>query len=186
MTQAYREIEKAFLAIVKTNADQAQVQDKFKRKCEVKKIRPILEYLGYPEFTDSELKQIFNKDVTSNDQITFKRLLVGSGLCYYEKQPKKKQLNFVRKGKKNNDKASADSDYETDDEKMIANTPSIDEDDLIVDPQAARRRRFRHIQQGFDVVKKMFDKIDDDASGEITHSEFKQAFMDICRDPEIV
>jgi len=42
------------------------------------------------------------------------------------------------------------------------------------------------VSSGFDVVKKMFDTIDEDHSGEITHQEFSQAFLDICRDPEIV
>ena len=39
---------------------------------------------------------------------------------------------------------------------------------------------------GFEVVKKMFDTIDEDGNGEISLEEFEQSFRDICRDPKIV
>lgn len=204
---AYVEIEDAFLSIVK-QSNQRDLRDKMKRKCGVQYIRPILEHLGYPAFTDDELKQIFNKDVSSSAEITFKRLLVGAGLCYYEKKVKKKNvvnLNDVDLdgGFGDNYDIGASSTEDIINDNDTNNTNNTNENDNISnnddiktsddnvsdkldDGAADRRRRYRKVSSGFDVVKKMFDKIDDDGSGEITHSEFKDAFSAICRDPEIV
>jgi len=112
----------------------------------VTNIRTILNYLGYPAFTDAELKDIFGKEVAAEQEtITFKRLLVGSAECHYEKR---------------------NEQYKNEDE--------------------VTKQRYQIVAKGFNIVKNMFDAIDIDGSGEITKSEFRRAFISVCRDEELV
>ena len=52
--------------------------------------------------------------------------------------------------------------------------------------QSAEMQRFQVLSMGFVVVKRMFDTIDEDGSGEISLEEFEHSFNEICRDPELV
>ena len=77
--KAYRLIEEAFILVARSET-QKSLQERMKRKCKVKFIRPILEYLGFDAncFSDDELKKIFDKDPKSEAQISFQRLLIGT------------------------------------------------------------------------------------------------------------
>jgi hypothetical protein len=170
----YRLIEEAFLQIAKTPT-QKSLSDKMKRKCEIKHIRTILNYLGYPEYTNDELKQIFGKDINSDETVTFKRILVGSGLCYFLKmiQNKKQELQSQSQ---HLPKQPSESQSQSQQQQQIPPQQNM----------TIYEQRFAKISKGFEIVKNMFDTIDVDGSGEITQSEFRQAFIDVCKDSEIV
>jgi len=143
---AYSEIDKAFGANIETKNPTQKLKDKMKRTIPVTKIRILFNYLGYPDFSNQELKEIFCKNITSeHDLITFKRLLVGSVECYYEKQ---------------------DDEYKNENE--------------------ITKQRYDIISKGFNIVKNMFDAIDINGNGEITKSQFRRAFISLCKDEELV
>eukprot|EP01084_Bolivina_argentea_P238996 401590_1 len=179
--KAYRIIEESFILICRSET-QKSLQERMKRKCRVKDIRPILNHLGFSKdlFSDDELKILFDKDVTTNAQISFQRILIGTGVAYFEKLKKDKEAEEENSGTEvevNND--------DDDDNKNNIVEPIDDENDDDV-KESDSEKRYNLLVSGFDVVKKMFDVIDEDGSGEISSEEFKQAFTDICRDPEIV
>merc|ERR1712154_358219 len=58
----------------------------------MKFVKPILAHLGFGDdcFENEELQKIFDKSVESDDDISFQRLLIGVGLCYFAKMEKEK------------------------------------------------------------------------------------------------
>eukprot|EP01083_Nonionella_stella_P265892 900114_1 len=182
--KAYRLVEDAFILIAKSESSRS-LQERMKRKCNIKSVVSILKHLGFGDkcFTNDELKNIFNKDPTSNANISFQRLLIGVGLCYFAKLDKDKKT-------KEEEKENSGTEVEYNDDGTIATTtikpPPDNDNDNDNKEENEEEIRFDTLSSGFEVVKSMFDIIDEDGSGEISLKEFKQSFNDICRDPEIV
>merc|ERR1712154_153584 len=90
--RAYRLVEESFIIITKSAASKT-LQERMKRKCKMKMVKPILLHLGFGSecFENDELQQIFDKSVESDDDISFQRLLIGVGLCYFAKMEKEKE-----------------------------------------------------------------------------------------------
>merc|ERR1712154_243255 len=82
--KAYREIEDGFILIAQAEAHR-KLQERMKRKCSMKHVKPILAHLGFGDdcFANNELKEIFDKSPESDAYISFQRLLIGVGLCYF-------------------------------------------------------------------------------------------------------
>merc|ERR1712154_306469 len=107
------------------------------------------------------------------------------GLCYFLK------LDKERKALEEAEKENSGTEVEYDDGKAKKNKKEEEillpddykEDDMKHD---AKEDKFKTLGEGFEVVKAMFDTIDEDKSGEISLQEFEQSFSDICRDPDIV
>jgi NACalpha-BTF3-like transcription factor len=166
----------------------------------MKSVPTILAYLGYPNFTDAELTEIFGKKMSEDETISFKRLLVGSGLCYYKKRDQvlkaKAQAQAQAEAQKEKKEAkNVQEQQEEDAEEEEKEEEEEEEEDILqlVSPKGnefhdeeSAEDRYAVIAKGLDVVKAMFDVIDVDGSGEITQNEFRQAFIDVCKDPEIV
>jgi len=175
--RAYREIESAFMAI--SNDEIARtVQKRMKRKGKLSHMSAILSRLGFGSdtFSDDEIKDIFASHKDINSGITFQRVLIGVGVSYFAKLDKEAKAN-----------KAAETEYSgTDPSKPKTDVIIPDDEDGDDSKQSEESRRFAVVGAGFAVVKKMFDCIDTDGSGEISLKEFEESFNDICRDPEIV
>ncbi|ETO23463.1 hypothetical protein RFI_13722 [Reticulomyxa filosa] len=81
---AYNEIDKAFCANMQSSSAANNLKDKMLRIVEVGKINIILNYLGYPKLTNEQLRDIFGKEMTTEQEtMSFKRLLVGNQLFFF-------------------------------------------------------------------------------------------------------
>jgi len=191
--KAYREVEDAFIAIAQSKGSKGHrrsktVQERMKRTCEMSWVTDILIHLGFANdassfpFTDDELAEIFDKKIDSDEAISFQRLLIGVGLSYFAKLQKDEQAeqeNSPSEVEQNGDGA--------DDAKEAADAPDINDDnDEKESTPSEADIRFQTLGAGFEVVKKMFDAIDEDLSGEISVEEFEMSFNEICRDPDLV
>merc|ERR1712154_512895 len=84
--KAYRLVELEFCVIAQSSSHRS-LQQRMKRKISMKKVRPVLVQLGFGEnaFSNDEIKDIFDKNPESDQHISFQRLLIGVGLCYFLK-----------------------------------------------------------------------------------------------------
>merc|ERR1712228_220866 len=181
--KAYRLVEESFIFITKS-AKSKSLQERMKRKCNMKFVKPILSHLGFGAdcFTNNELQQIFDKSPESEQDISFQRLLIGVGLCYFAKLEKEQNA-------KKSEKENSGTEIEYDNDGTVQQQNVILPDDMNESDekeQSAENERFEVMASGFIVVKTMFDTIDEDGSGEISLQEFEHSFNEICRDPEIV
>jgi len=178
--RAYREVEDAFILISKEAAAR-KLQERMKRPCRMCHVVPILEYLGFGAdcFTTQELTDIFDKSPDSEDTISFQRLLIGVGVSYFAKLDKEKRAEEAKEN------SGTEVENAAKDE-VVAPDGDADADDAEEAKQSEAALRFENVGAGFAVVKRMFDTIDEDGSGEISVAEFQSSFNDICRDPEIV
>mmetsp|Transcript_2533 Transcript_2533/g.4100 ORF Transcript_2533/g.4100 Transcript_2533/m.4100 type:complete len:254 (-) Transcript_2533:147-908(-) len=185
--KAYREVEDAFILIAKSETHRT-LHERMKRKCKMSDIKPILTHLGFDVtiFSDDELKDKFaQKELDQDKHLTFQRLLIGVGLCYFAKLQKEKTAT--------QEKEHSGTEVEYNDDgaqkpKQDIVIPDHDEADNDNDDQKQTEegKRFETLRLGFEVVKKMFDVIDENGNGEISYDEFEHAFTGICRDPDIV
>lgn len=177
--KAYREVEDSYIHIAQSKGSKGHrrsrtVKERMKRSCQMSWVGDVLKYLGFGDpicFSNEELEQIFDKKIDSDEGISFQRLLIGVGLCYFAKLQKDDLAEQAKEADANDVDDGADE--QKDDE------PAADE------PTEAEAR-FETLGAGFEVVKKMFDAIDEDGSGEISVEEFEDSFKEICRDPELV
>eukprot|EP01084_Bolivina_argentea_P238995 401589_1 len=176
--KAYREVEEAFILIARSESTRS-LQERMKRKCKMPSVSPILVHLGFSadDFSNKEIQTIFDKDPESDAHISFQRLLIGVGLCYFAK------LDKEQKAKGDNEDSNTEVEYNEDGTKKDDVLVPQDNDDK---KQSERELRFGILGEGFEVVKAMFDVIDEDGSGEISLEEFESCFNNICRDPAIV
>jgi len=178
--KAYREVEDTYIQIAQLKGSKGHrrsktLQERMKRTCQMEWVPDILTYLGFGDpicFSEQEMEQIFDKKVDSKEAISFQRLLIGVGLSYFAK------LEKDELAEQELDDADTDADAKEE------HVPDINDEDE--SQKTEQDLRFETLGNGFEVVKKMFDAIDEDGSGEISVKEFEDSFNDICRDPELV
>jgi len=177
--RAYREVEDAFILISKEAAAR-KLQERMKRPCQMCHVEPILRHLGFGAgcFDAKELTDIFGHAPESDDSISFQRLLIGVGVSYFAKLDKEKSAEEA--------KENSGTEVENGAKDEVVEPEADVEDDADETKQSEAAVRLENVGAGFAVVKRMFDTIDEDGSGEISVAEFQSSFNDICRDPEIV
>jgi len=191
--KAYREVEDAFISIAqskdpsKGHRRSRTVQERMKRTCQMSWVTDILAHLGFDPsttFTNEELSEIFDKKIDSDEAISFQRLLIGVGLSYFAKLQKDEQAEQQKESTPLEVEQNADGGDDAKD--AAADAPDINDEKESEPSDPEAEVRFQTLAAGFEVVKKMFDAIDEDLSGEISVEEFEQSFNEICRDPDLV